>query len=801
MAKNNEAKIKFTAETGEFNNQIKSANSTLTEMRSELKLNAAQMKNTGDKSKLLKERQEILRKELDAAREKTEALSQKLEKAEKIFGENSEEAKKLQTQLNNAKSAEEKIRGEIKDTNKQLKEQETAFDKVSKASEKAGDKLTAAGKGMSVVSAGIVGAGAASIAAFNEVDEGADNVIKATGATGKAAEELEASYRNVAGSVVGDFAEIGTALGEVNTRFGFTGSELEEASTKFLKFSEVTGMDATVAVQAVSRAIESAGLESSDYSSILDSLVSVGQATGVSVDTLAQSLTDNGAAMREMGFDTTDSIAMLAQFEKAGVDASSVTRGMRTAIAKWGKEGKDAETEFAKMVKGIEDGSVSAGEAYEVFGSKAGVELVDAIKSGRFSYEEMLTVVKNSEGALDKTFDGTIDGGYEMELAMQNAKAALSDVGDTLATSLTPFVQTLTDKLKSFSSWWSGLDQKTQTTIITIAGIVAAIGPVLLIFGQVAGAISKISTAMKLLSPAITVVKTAMSGLNLTFLASPITWIIVGIVALVATFVILWNKCEAFRNFWINLWENIKSGCSTALNAVKDFFVKAWDSIKGVWSSVKGFFSGVWNGIKNAFSSVGSWFRDKFTAAKNGITNAWSGVKGFFSGIWSNIKSTFSNIGGWFRDKFTAAKNAIMNVWNKIKLKLPHIKLPHFSVKGKFSLDPPSVPKLAVDWYAKGAIFTKPTIFGTANGYKGVGEAGYEAVLPIDRLQGFISNAIEKSAQTADIRTLAHAIENLADRPIGLYVNGRQFATATAGDTDSVSGMRSTFKSRGLIVD
>ena len=112
-----------------------------------------------------------------------------------------------------------------------------------------------------------------------------------------------------------------------------------------------------------------------------------------------------------------------------------------------------------------------------------------------------------------------------------------------------------------------------------------------------------------------------------------------------------------------------------------------------------------------------------------------------------------------------------------------------------------SVPKLSVEWYANGGIFTKPTIFSTPYGYKGVGEAGAEAVLPIDRLQGYITGAIERTAQTSNIQSLVNSIKDLANRPIEMDINGRRFATATAGDSDSVNGMRSRFVDRGLILD
>ena len=701
--KKNEAQIRFTADTSEFNDQIKDSESSLKELRSELKLNASQMKKTGDNTETLKKRQKLLAKELETAKDKTEALEKKLKKAEEVFGENSEEAKKLRVQLNNARNEEQKIANEIDDTNKKLKEQKNAFDQVADKAEKAGKKLTDAGKKMSVASAGIAAVGGASIAAFNEVDEGADNVIKATGATGEAAEELEEVYGKVASSIVGDFADIGSAVGEINTRFGYTGDKLETASIKFEKFASITGVDAKEAVQAVSRALNDSGIPLDEYDTLLDQLAKAGQAAGIDVTTLANSLSTNGSIMRSMGFDTEETIALLSQFELSGADATTMLSGMKRAMANWAKEGKNGNQEFKNTVEGIKNGSISAGDALDVFGTKAGPMLVDAIKSGKFEYNDMLKTIQNSKGTVESTFDATVDGGYEMELAMQNAKIALGEVGDTLSTSLAPIVEGATENLKGFATWWGNLDTGTQNTIITIAGVVAAIGPVLLILGTVASSISKITALMgvmrssSLLAAAAAKVQAAGQWLLNTSIAGfPIVWIIGAIAALIAIGVALY---------------------------------KNWDTIKEKASAL-------WTGIKNTFQKI---------------------------------------------------KDAI--------------KLPHVSLTGEFSLSPPSVPKLSVEWYAKGGIFTRPTIFPTASGYKGVGEAGAEAVLPIDRLQGYVTEAILRSTPQQDLTPLVNAIEELADRPINLGINGRSFARATARDADSENGMRDVLADRGLVLD
>lgn len=982
---NNEAKIKFSAETGEFNKAIQKSNSEMTELRAELRLNETQMKATGNSVEGLENKHSILSKQLKASEDKTEALNQKVQKAVEIFGENSQEATKLRTQLLNAQNAEEKLRqavnkcaeeledqkkaeketesatetltktldkqqseldklkseyvdvalqhgknskeakdlakqidslsDELKDNKKKLDDAEQAADKFDNSLDEAGKsaegfdgKMATVAVGVAAATAAMVEFGKSAIDAFNEVDDGADNVIKATGATGEQAEALEESYKNVASSIVGDFSDIGSALGEVNTRFGFTGTEAEEATTQFLKFSEVTGMDATSAVQDVSRAIESAGLKSSDYKSILDALTVAGQATGVSVEDLAASLTDNGAIMRAMGYDTSESIAMLAQFEKAGVDTSSVTKGMRTALGEWAKQGLDAKQEFGKLVKGIADGSVTAAEAYDVFGTKAGVELVDAIQSGRFSYEDMLSVIEGSEGALDSTFDGTVDGGYELELAMQNCKMALAEVGGVVAETLTPVFQALSDPIipavvagfgdmvgwiKDAVSWMKehkaimvviasvvgvlttaitayNIVQGIKTAmdaanVTTVWGLVAAhwaqataamaaIAPYILIVAAIAAVIAIIVLCVKYWDEIVAAVKKAWEAIKnaVSTAINAVKSVVTKVMnAIKSVFTTVWN---AIKSFVTSVWNGIKSAVTTAVNAVKSVITKVWNAIKTatttafnavkqvvttVWNAIKNAIATVVNGIKNTVTSVWNGIKNAISTAvnavKNTVTNVFNGVKNTVSNIFNSVKSKISSIFNSIKSTISKVingiKNTVSNVFNKIKeamqkpiekardvikgivdkikgffsglkISLPKIKLPHFKITGSFSLSPPKVPKLSIDWYKEGGILTNPTIFGmNGNRLMAGGEAGPEAILPIDKLEGYISSAIEKAQSVVNLDTLAAAVRDLANRPIELSVNGRKFMVATAGDGDSVNGLRSTFQSRGLVLD
>jgi TP901 family phage tail tape measure protein len=658
-----------------------------------------------------------------------EDLNGKYDEAVKLYGENSEEAKKYAKQLEDAEKAQErnakaaddlalKILNQdtnVKNAEAQVGKFQTALDNLEKEegeAEKSTDDLNSSFKDSDsgidafAVALGNLASGAVTAIinklgelagavkdAYFEFDAGRDAVVKATGATGEAADELAKSMTNVAKHVKGDFGTIGSAVGEVNTRFGYTGEELENTTEQFMKFAEITGMDATKAVQTVSKAMNNAGIDSSKYSEVLDEIAIAAQASGISAEKLTENLTKYGSQTRAAGLNTKESIALFAQFEKSGVNAEMALGGLKTAVKSWSDEGKNSRIEFQRTIQDIKDSPnilEATQKAIDVFGSKAGTELADAIHSGRFEYSEFLDIVKGSEGTVSATYDETQSGFDKAALAVQNMKTTAAELADGLLQKYSPQIEAAIQKITDLIDEYApkvedGIDWMTEHLPEIEAGIVG-IG-VAFATWKVAGLITAITTALAGMSAAEVVAAAKTWLLNTALLANPIGLVVAAIAALVAAFVVLWNKSDKFREFWINLWEKIKVSAAVVIEFIKIAFKNTWDAIKKVWDVAGKYFETVWKAIKLVFSVVKNVLTGNFSDAWNGIKAIWSIVSGwfndnvvkpvqdFFSNMWSNVKKgasdawngiteTFAHVADWFHEKFSAAWQRVKDVFS-----------------------------------------------------------------------------------------------------------------------------------------
>ena len=214
---------------------------------------------------------------------------------------------------------------------------------------------------------------------------------------------------------------------------------------------------------------------------------------------------------------------------------------------------------------------------------------------------------------------------------------------------------------------------------------------------------------------------------------------------------------DAIANIFGNLgswfsdrWSDVTNALSDVNTWLGDKFQQGWDTISNAFGKLGSWFGDRWNESKDALSEANTWLGEKFQSGRDNVNSTFENVGSWFSDRWNDIQSALKEIPNWFRNLFNDAmenaKSIVKNGIDRLKSffnfdwSLPKIKLPHFNISGSFSLMPPRIPSFSVDWYARGGVFNSPSIIG-------VGEAGQEAVMPLERNTGWISILAQKLAE------------------------------------------------------
>lgn len=707
--------VEINGKTTGLANALKDVTKTSTALSSNLKeINKALKLDPGN-TELLNEKQKILSESVAAARKELETLEgvQKQVSDQYASGDIDRGAwLEYQNKLQKAKQHLEDLEKAQKDFGtaaaQTIKEAGAKIEEYGGKASKVGETLT------KNVTTPLTAAAAAGVAAFSAVDEGVDTIVTATGASGEALDGLVASYETIATSIPEELGDVASAVGEVNTRFHTTGEELEGQTTLFLQFAKITGGDVVSSVDSADKVLKTFGKTSDDASGLLGMVAKAAQDTGINAQGLMDDVLANSATFKELNFSLEESVNFMALLDENGVESGTALAGLKKAVANLTDAGMSESEALQTVIDKIKNAGSETEAltiAQETFGTKGAAEMATAIREGRLSLDDLSASMADYSTVVTDTYNNTMDGVDGATTAANAAKIAMSTLGETISDMLAPIFQHLTQLLIDAKARFDTLDDGQKQAIVTIGLIVAAIGPALVIIGKVITAVGTITTGVGSLVgfvggtvvPLITgTVMPALSGLWALMLANPISIVIAAIAAIVAAFVLLWNKCEGFRNFWINLFSSVKSTVVDAKNNVLSTF----------------------DGIKNGISS-------RIEGAKNSVHNAIENIKGFFNFSWS----------------------------------LPHLQLPHPYISGRFSLNPPSVPSFGINWYKEGGILSGAQIFGQMGGnLLGGGEAGQEAVLPLSdfysHLDGILSRYMNNTASGLVIQLNIERFEN-----------------------------------------
>lgn len=596
----------------------------------------------------------------------------------------------------------------LKGLKEQAEEAEKSMSKMAEISDKLGavsKKTEEVGKSLTKnVTAPIVGIGAAAYGAFNEVDNGLDTIAKKTGATGDELSSLEETAKNVFGSMPVDIGDVGAAVGEINTRFGLTGQALEDMTRDFLKFASINDADVEASIANVDKIMTKFGVDSNQTVNVLGLLTSASQKSGISIDALESSLESNGAALKELGFDITESVNLLSMMESNGVDTSTAMTSLSKAVQNATKDGKDAETAMREQIDAIKNAKTETEAlqiATELFGKKGAAEMTQAIREGKLSVDDLSGSLTDFSTNVEDTFSATQDSSDEAKIAFNNLKLAGAELGQSIGTVLSPVIQKLSELFKGLSNWFSSLSPQQQDMIVKIALIAATIGPLLIVLAKLIAAVQTILTIMPAVKGAILAVNAAMA-------ANPILAVISVITLLVAAFKLLWDNCEEFREFWGDMWEALQEGASVVIDGIGTAFTQLGEG-----------FSVVGDGIMLLFESIGTTFSalgDTLGTIAGTITDAFQTmgdtVGGIFGTMWDVIKGIINTIIGGINGMIAGIEgglNAVIGALNKLHWEIPSW-VPGLGGKG-FGFDIPKANFGRIPELANGAVINPNSPF------------------------------------------------------------------------------------------
>ena len=738
----------FGSETDSLKAKAESLTQKITVQKNIVKLNSEQQEKLTKKLSDQKTKQEELKTKIDAAKEayekstaetgknseQSKALKEELDKLEKEFTANETAIGKTETALANqtvktekSKTALMNMEAELKNVNDQLKDNK--LEKFATACDTAGTKMESFGKKMSVVSAGIAGIGAASIAAFKELDEGYDTIVTKTGATGEALEGLTKSADNVFGTMPEDMSTVGEAIGEVNTRFHTTGTELEKTSKQFIQFATINGTNVTQSVDQVDKIMKAWNVDASQTGNLLGLLTAKAQETGISVDTLESNVLDNNAAFKEMGLSLPQAINLMAQFDANGVDSTQAMAGLKKALQNATAEGKSMDEALSETIGSIKNAKTETEAmqiATELFGKKGAAEMTKAIRENRIDLTSLSSSMEEYGTTVEDTYNGTLDPIDNAKVAMNNAKLALSTLASTAQTSAAPMIEKLTGKIQELTKWFTSLSPAQQETILKVGLVVAAIGPLSIGFGKVAKGISDtITTGQKFVSgaakiiakitaktaataagtaadtagtaataahTAATTAATATTGgmtvaqtaLNAVMNLCPIILIVTLIAGLIAAGVALYKNWDKVKEKLSELWGNIKEKFNAIKETITGAFTKAKEAVtnkvKEIGDNIKNSTIGqaaskVFNGVKdtvhNVMSAATETAKEKLGNMKTAYEENGGGIKGVVAAGWEGIKGYYS-AGFTFVDNLSGGK--LSEIKSKFSEKTSEIK-------------------------------------------------------------------------------------------------------------------------------
>lgn len=722
--------IEIDGDTTKLGKALDGAEKSSRDLQTELKGVNSLLKLDPSNVELLRQKQDLLTQSISSTEQKLNTLKQAQAQVQAQFERGditAEQYRDFQREIIATEQKLKRLKDEQKDFGSVVEQQMKV---AGKKVEEFGVKVEEAGKKFSILSAGAAaGLGYATKTAGSL--EGAVNKVSVATGTGKEkTEELKEVLKSIHDNNYGeDYNDIAEKMALVKQNLGdISNTDLQSITERAYMLEDAFGMDFNETLRGVNGLMTNMGLTAEQA---FDYLV-VGAQNGLNKsDELADNIAEYSQLWGQAGFSAEEMFVVLQNGLDSGAynldkvndlvkemgisltdgriedNLSSFSKETQNLFREW-QNGGASQSEVIKSIindfgnmENEQEALTLAGTIWSALGEDNAMKIITSLGNVNNTYKDVTGSVTE---ASDQMYSGT---GAEAEKAMKKIQTAFQTMGDAILPVLTPIIE----KIAALATKFSELNPTIQKIVLVVMGLVAAAGPVLIFVGKIITSVGSIIGVLGKLAPLFNIIKTAITGVTTVFkllgavvMANPIIAIIT---AIVAVFILLWNKCEWFREFWINLWEKIKEVAGAVWEAITGFFTSAWEIIKGiwetvapffeaifegikkvvyvvvmliavyfetcwniikaVWNAVEPFFKAIWEGIKAVFSGVIDFFKAIFEGAWKAIKFVWDLVVAYFTAIWNGIKAIFTPIINWFKDIFSKAWEGIKSIWNKVK--------------------------------------------------------------------------------------------------------------------------------------
>ncbi|WP_422699263.1 phage tail tape measure protein [Enterococcus durans] len=529
----------------------------------------------------------------------------------------------------------------------------------------------------------LIGVGVAAAKVGGDFEAQMSRVKAISGATGDTFEQMKQQAIDLGAKTA--FSAKESAAGMENlASAGFSAQEIMKAMPGLLDLAAVSGGDVALASENTATALRGFGLEASEAGHVADVFARAAADTNAEVGDMGEALKYVAPVANSMGISLEETAAAIGIMSDAGIKGSQAGTTLRGALSRLARPTKAMQDTMDNLgvsfydadgkMKPLKTQVELLKKAFEgltpeqqqnalvtLYGQESLSGMMALIDKGPDSLGKLTKSLKDSDGAADDMARTMQDN---MNSSIEQMFGAFESAAIVIQKILAPSIKKVADAISGLVEKFVSAPESTQKLIVAIGLIVAAIGPLIFMIGSVIIWINRVKVAFKALSES----SKLFSGLSkaMGLLTNPVFLVIAAVALLVVGFIYLWNTSEDFRNFWIGLWEGIKSAVSSAVEWIQNAWKSTGEWFNNLWKSIKEGADNVWTTIQEAPGKAADWIKNKWTETKEFFSSIWDGIKEAASSAWEGIVNILAPYVIAIKNVFQPMIDFFTNLWSQI---------------------------------------------------------------------------------------------------------------------------------------